>query len=59
MLTDTEVLMSAFAGGSIAAMAIAFVLFQQIKFAYDERLRILDAQIMTIRLELNMAYDRN
>ncbi len=52
-MTEIDVFLTGFAGGAIAAMAIALALYSQIKFIYDQKLKALQFQVSAIRSHLS------
>ena len=59
MLTDIDMLMAGFVGGAISAFAIAVVMFNQIKFAFGERVSTLEMQLLALRVELDSSYSND
>lgn len=55
-MTEMDVLISAFVGGALAASAMSLIFWAQIRWAYDEKLKALQYQLMALRIELNSGY---
>ena len=55
-MTEIDALIAGCVGGSVAGLGIAIVMLGQIKFAYDEKLKALQLQLIAIRSELNREY---
>ena len=55
-MNEFEILIAGAVGGSLAAIALAFVMLGHIKFCYDKKLEAIQLQLISLRAELNVGY---
>lgn len=55
-MSEMEILISAFVGGSLAASAVAIAFLGHIKWCYDEKIKTLQYQLIALRSEMSVGY---
>ena len=55
-MTEIDALIAGAVGGSLAGIVMCLALLGQIRFAYEEKFRTLQYQIIALRVELNKEF---
>lgn len=55
-MSEMEILISAFVGGSLAATVVSMVFLAHIKWCYDEKIKTLQYQLIALRSEMSVGY---
>lgn len=56
-MNEFDVLMTGAVGGFLSGAAIVFMLWGQMRWAYDKKLEAFQLQLLALRVELNNNYD--
>ena len=55
-MSEFDIILSAFVGGSLAASIVTTVFLSHVKWCYDEKLKGLQLQLIALRSEVNTGY---
>lgn len=58
-MTEIDMIISGTVGGSIAGLAISWVMLGHIRYCYEEKLKILQIQLAAIRAQLSSDIDND